>query len=130
MIIKSIDDLPAIWIACALTKGTSYFKGVSELRLKESDRVESISKSLNKLGIDTNTTKDSIKIHGNPKINPKKQIKISSNLDHRIAMANFIAGSVIGANILINGFETVASSFPNFLKLQKKIGSKYEVKKN
>ena len=43
-------------------------------------------------------------------------------------MANFVAGQVIGANILIKGFETVASSFPNFLKFQKQIGAKYEIK--
>ena len=59
-----------------------------------------------------------------------KKIKISSNLDHRVAMANFIAGSVLGCNISIDGFETVASSFPNFLKLQKNLGANYEVKKN
>ena len=114
---KSVDDLPAIWIACALAKGQSYFKGLDELRLKESDRINTISESLNKFGIKTYTTKNSLKIDGNPQIKPKKQIKISSNLDHRVAMANFLAGSVIGANILIKGFETVASSFPNFLKM-------------
>tara|TARA_Y100000590_G_scaffold355107_1_gene408721 strand:+ start:2972 stop:4318 length:1347 start_codon:yes stop_codon:yes gene_type:complete len=130
MIVKSIDDLPAIWIACALAKGQSYFKGISELRLKESDRIKSISCSLKKFGIKTHVTKDSIKIYGKPEINPKGEIKISSNLDHRVAMANFLAGSVTGANILIKGFETVSSSFPNFLKLQKKIGAKYEIRKN
>ena len=39
-------------------------------------------------------------------------------------------GHSIGGNILITGFETVASSFPNFLKLQKILGAKYEIKKN
>ena len=46
MIVKSIDELPAIWIACALAKGKSYFKDISELRFKESDRIKSISESL------------------------------------------------------------------------------------
>ena len=44
-------------------------------------------------------------------------------------MANFLAGSVIGGNIFIKGFETVASSFTNYLKLQKIIGAKYDNKK-
>ena len=74
--------------------------------------------------------KRAIENYGKPEINPKGEIKISSNLDHRVAMANFLAGSVTGANILIKGFETVSSSFPNFLKLQKKIGAKYEIRKN
>ena len=45
-------------------------------------------------------------------------------------MANFIAGQITGAKILIKGFETVSSSFPNFLRFQKQIGAKYEIKKN
>ncbi len=43
-------------------------------------------------------------------------------------MVNFIAGQVTGSNILIKNFETVSSSFPNFLKIQKQIGAKYEIK--
>ena len=46
LIVKSVDDLPIVWIACAQAKGRSYFKGISELRLKESDRIESMSKSV------------------------------------------------------------------------------------
>ena len=64
------------------------------------------------------------------KILPKAQIKISSNLDHRVAMSNFVFGSVLGTKVLIKGFETVLSSFPNFLKIQKQIGVNYEIKKN
>ncbi len=127
-IVSAIDDLPAIWLACAMANGKSYFKDVSELRLKESDRIKTISVSLNKIGIKTETTKNSLKIYGNPNIKPKKYIKISSSLDHRVAMVNFIAGQVTGSNILIKNFETVSSSFPNFLKIQKQIGEKYEIK--
>ena len=75
------------------------------------------------------TSKSSLKIIGNPNLKPKKNIKILSNHDHRIAMTNFIAGSVVGSNILIKDFETVSSSFPNFLKLQKTLGAKYEIKR-
>ena len=88
-----------------------------------------MSQSLKKLGIKTKVTKDTLKIFGNPNPYVRKNIKIHSNLDHRIAMANFVAGQISGANILIKGFETVKSSFPNFLKYQKEIGAKYEIKK-
>ena len=127
-ITNSIDDLVVIWIACAFAKGKSSFAGISELRLKESDRIKTMSELLKKLKIKNNATKDSLKIYGNPKINLKKPIQISSNLDHRVAMASFVAGQVTGCKILIKGFETVSSSFPNFLKFQKKIGAKYEIK--
>ena len=127
-ITTSIDDLVVIWVACGLANGESYFKGISELRLKESDRIKTMSEVLNKLGIRTRSTKDSLKIYGKTNINRKKNIYIKSTLDHRIAMASFVAGQVTGNNILIKGFETVSSSFPNFLKFQKKIGAKYEIK--
>ena len=126
-ITSSIDDLVVIWVACGLASGRSYFQGLSELRLKESDRIKTMSEVLNKLGIKTRSTKDSLKIYGKPKKNQKKNIYIKSTLDHRIAMASFVAGQVTGNNILIKGFETVSSSFPNFLKFQKKVGAKYEI---
>ena len=44
-------------------------------------------------------------------------------------MSFFILGQILGANILIKDFQTVKSSFPNFLKIQKRIGAKYEIKK-
>ena len=131
LIVKSIDELLVIWIACGLAKGKSYFKDIAELRFKESDRIKSGSEILNKLGIKNHSNNNSLTIYGNPNLKLEKKIIISSNLDHRKAITSFIAASVIGAEVLIKNFETVASSFPNFLKLQKKIiGIKYEVKKN
>ena len=44
-------------------------------------------------------------------------------------MSFFILGQALGSRMIINGFESVNSSFPNFLKLQKKLGAKYEIKK-
>ncbi len=128
IIVTCIDDLPIIWIACALTKGQSTFSSIGELRLKESDRIKSIEDGMKAFGIKTKSTKDSIKIIGNPNLKPKRKIVISSQLDHRVAMSFFVLGQIIGANILIKGFETVTSSFPNFLSLQKKLGAKFEIK--
>ena len=130
IIVKAIDDLPILWVACALSEGVSFFKGISELQFKESNRIKTISDSLKKFGIKVIVKNDSIKIYGNREIKPNKQIKISSNLDHRVAMSNFVFGTVLGVEVLIKGFETVLSSFPNFLKIQKQIGIKYEIKKN
>ncbi len=129
IIVSCVDDLPIIWIACALARGKSKFKGIAELRLKESDRIKSISTGLKAFGIKTHSTKDSLEITGNPKIRIRKKIEIPSLMDHRIAMSFFILAQLTDSNVLIKGFETVKSSFPNFLKLQKKIiGAKYEIK--
>ena len=48
-------------------------------------------------------------------------------MDHRVCMSAFVLASVTGSNVVIKGFETVNSSFPTFLKLQKKIGTKFKI---
>ena len=58
-----------------------------------------------------------------------KQIKIKATLDHRIQMCSAILAAVTGANVLINGCDTIQTSFPNFFLLLKKIGLKYEIQK-
>ena len=129
-IVKSVDDLPAIWIACALAQGQSYFKQISELRFKESNRIKTMSENLNRFGIKTHSTNNSLKIYGNPKIKVDKLIKIPATLDHRNCMCMHVFANVTGSKVLINGFNAVASSFPNWLKLQRqKFGSRYEIKK-
>ena len=81
------------------------------------------------IGIKTESTRDTLTIYGNPKIKFQKKISVSTNLDHRIAMSFFILGQTLGTHMTIKVFESVNSSFPNFLKLQKKLGAKYEIKK-
>ena len=85
---------------------------------------------LKKIGIKTKSTKDSFKIYGNPNIKIKKKISIFSNNDHRIAMSWAIFGLLIGGKLEINNFETVNTSFPNFLSLIRSVGAKIEIKKN
>ena len=126
---RTIDELPVLFVICALSKGKAKFNGIAELRIKESDRIAAMEKGLNVIGIKTESTRDTLTIYGNPKIKFQKKISVSTNLDHRIAMSFFILGQALGSRMIINGFESVNSSFPNFLKLQKKLGAKYEIKK-
>ena len=129
-LLSTIDELPIIFIIASQINGISTFNNIEVLRGKESDRIKKISENLKACGIKTYSTKDSLKIYGNPKIKPKRQIKISASLDHRIAMSFQIFALVTGYNILIRGFETVNTSFPRFLKICKKLNCKYEIKKN
>ena len=125
-----IDEFCILFVIAALTKGVSKFTGIHELRHKESDRIKSMEKGLNKIGIVTKSTIDSLKIYGNPSIKIKKKLNIYSNNDHRVAMSWSILALLVGGKIKIHNFETVNTSFPNFLSLIKKIGGEFEVKKN
>ena len=124
-----IDELPILFIIAAMTKGISKFNGIGELRHKESDRIKTMEEGLNKIGIKTKSTNDTLKIFGNPNIKIKKVLNIHSRGDHRIAMSWTIFGLLTGTVLKINNFETVYTSFPNFVKLIKSIGGKIEVKK-
>ena len=125
----AIDEFPLLFILSSLIKGKSKWNGIEELRTKESDRIKIMEVGLNKVGIKTESTKDSLTITGNPNIQIKKTLNIFPHNDHRIAMAFFCLKQLISGKVLIHDFECVKTSFPKFLITMKKIGAKYEIQK-
>ena len=127
-----IDELPILFIAASLTKGISKFKSISELAHKESSRAIEMKKILIQAGIKCKNTKDSIIIYGKNKIEAaNKSILVKTKGDHRICMSSAILSLVTGIRTKINNFETVNTSFPDFISLIKKnLGAKIEIKKN
>ena len=125
----AIDEFPLLFIIASITKGISKFSGIGELRHKESDRIKNMEIGLNKIGIKTKSTNDSLVIFGNPNVKINKTLRIFSDKDHRIAMSFFCLGQLLGGNVEIKNFETVNTSFSKFLSLMKKIGAKFEIKK-
>ena len=121
-----IDDYPILAIAASMANGTSIFRGLSELKVKESDRLLGIYKILNKNGIDTSIEDNNLIIKGNAK-GPKGGAIIKTNLDHRIAMSSIILGMVSDKPIEVDDTETIKTSFPEFIKLMKKLGAKLTV---
>jgi len=123
---SAIDEFLIIFLVAAKSKGISYFKNLSELNQKESPRLKLGSKILNKIGIKTKTTKDSIKIYGNPKISLHKRVKIKNFMkDHRIFMMSTIAALTFGGNWKIYDKDSIKTSFPTFLKIIKQLGGKF-----
>ena len=119
---KAIDEFLIIFLVAAKAKGTSYFKKLSELNQKESPRLKWGALILNKMGIKTITTKDSIKIFGNPELKIKKKIIIKNYLkDHRVFMTSVIAALSFGGEWKIYDKDSIKTSFPNFLKILNKI---------
>tara|TARA_B100000029_G_scaffold443072_1_gene461886 strand:+ start:36 stop:1385 length:1350 start_codon:yes stop_codon:yes gene_type:complete len=125
----AIDEFPLLFVAAALIKGVSKFNGINELRKKESDRIKNIEIGLKKIGIKTKSTNDSLKIYGNPNIKIRKMLKINPKEDHRIAMAFFCLGQILGGKVKIDNFQTVNTSFKKFLPIMKEIGANFEIKK-
>ena len=114
----AIDEFLIIFLVAAKANGISYFKNLSELNQKESPRLKWGSKILNLMGIKTITTKDSIKIYGNPNLKINKKITIKNYIkDHRVFMTSVIAALSFGGEWHIHDKDSINTSFPNFLKI-------------
>ena len=114
----AIDEFLVIFLVAAKAKGISYFRGLEELNQKESPRLKWGKYILNEMGIKTVTTKNSIKIYGNPDLNLNKKITIKNFLkDHRVFMTSVIAALSFGGQWNIHDKDSIKTSFPNFLKI-------------
>ncbi len=119
---EAIDEFLVIFLVAAKAEGISYFKNLAELNQKESPRLIWGEKILTKMGIKTITTKNSIKIFGNPKLEINKKIEIKNYLkDHRVFMTSVIASLSFGGKWYIHDKDSIKTSFPTFLDIIKKI---------
>jgi 3-phosphoshikimate 1-carboxyvinyltransferase len=113
---RLIDEYPILFIAACFAKGTSNFKGIEELRVKESDRIKSMEDGLKPLGVKVSATKSSVKITGTNSFKLNKKIKIDAKGDHRIAMSFYVLSQVLNKSFKIKDFNYVKTSFPSFTK--------------
>ena len=121
---KAIDEFLIIFLVCAKAKGNSVFKGLAELRNKESDRLKIASRFLKMIGIKVEEKLDSLKIYGNPNLNLNKKYVVKNYLkDHRVFMMSCIAALVFGGDFKILDKASINTSFPGFLKILKKLGA-------
>ncbi len=108
---RLIDEIPVLAVLATQADGVSHIRDARELRVKESDRVESVAKGLRAMGAEVETHDDGLSISGPTNL---RGAEIEADGDHRIAMAFAIAGLIAQGETLINGAETIASSYPNF----------------
>jgi len=123
-----IDELPIFFIAAASAEGITSIKGAEELRLKESDRLLAMSKSLGALGVKYELFQDGINIHGKGSKVLFNNSDINSFGDHRIAMASTIACTKTKGTSRIMNCDNVNTSFPNFVDTCCKVGLKVLVR--
>ena len=114
---EAIDEFLIIFLIAAKAKGISTFRNLDELNKKESPRLRWGSKILKMMGVKVLTTKNSIKIFGNPELRIDKKIKIQKYLkDHRVFMTSVIAALSFGGEWHIHDRDSIKSSFPSFLR--------------
>jgi 3-phosphoshikimate 1-carboxyvinyltransferase len=112
---RLVDELPLFALAAAQARGESVVKGAQELRVKESDRIETVTTSLRALGVRITATEDGFRVRGVPA--RLRGGRMDSSGDHRIAMLGAVAGLVSLDGVELEGAEAVAVSFPGFFEL-------------
>ena len=115
-----IDEYPILSVAASFAKTPSLFKGLKELKFKESNRLELIKYNLNQCGIKCEIINDDLYI--DPRKKNTINNKIRTDFDHRIAMAFAVMGSKLDHDLKISNSNCIGTSFPNFIKIFNKIG--------
>ena len=121
-----IDDYPVLAVAASIAEGTSIFRGLSELKVKESNRLLGIKHFLEVNGVNVAIKNDDLIIEGNPK-GIKGGGIINTNLDHRIAMSSLILGLISDSPVSIDDTKTIDTSFPGFINLMRGLGAKIKL---
>jgi 3-phosphoshikimate 1-carboxyvinyltransferase len=117
---SAIDEFPILFVAAACAEGVTRLAGASELRHKESDRIEVMAAGLRTLGVEVTTTNDGIEIVGRG--SGLKGGCIDSRGDHRVAMAFAIAGLRATEPVEITDCAAIETSFPGFTELAHRVG--------
>lgn len=109
-----IDEIPMIAVMAAFAQGTTVIRDAAELKVKETDRIATVTEALNAMGADITPTDDGMIINGG---RPLHGAHINSYLDHRIAMAFTIAALCAKGESTIEGAQCVDVSYPEFFQV-------------
>ncbi|MDA2627094.1 3-phosphoshikimate 1-carboxyvinyltransferase [Bacillus cereus] len=122
---RLIDEIPIIALAATQAEGVTVIKDAQELKVKETNRINTVVNELAKLGAKIEATKDGMIIYGKSTLQGNI---VKSHGDHRIGMMLGIAGTIAEGETIIKDAEAVTVSYPNFFKELSKI--KYKQQNN
>ncbi len=116
---RLIDEIPVLALLATQAQGKTTVKDAKDLRNKESDRIKTICDAFKLLGIKVVENDDGFIIEGKADIN--KQVTLETYLDHRLAMTYYILSLINKSKTIINGFDCIKTSFPEFMDLIDKL---------
>lgn len=118
LIPKLIDEIPVIAAAACYARGTTIIKDAQELKVKESNRIQTMVSELKKMGASIRETDDGMIIEGGSAL---RGAQVESYHDHRVAMSLAIAALKAEKETTINNSDCVSISFPNFFSYLEKL---------
>ena len=108
---STIDELPLVALLGCFAEGETVVEGAAELRAKESDRIAGVVDGLSALGAEIEARLDGFAVRGTGKL---RGGMLDARGDHRLAMLGAVAGLASREGVEVEGFETVAVSYPRF----------------
>jgi 3-phosphoshikimate 1-carboxyvinyltransferase len=121
---QMIDEYPILAMAAACARGRTIMRGLAELRVKESDRLAGIAAGLAACGVRVAAEGDDLIVEGNGGP-PTGGALITTQLDHRIAMAFLVLGLAGNEPVRIDDAAPIATSFPDFVPLMSRLGAAF-----
>ncbi|MCV2873867.1 3-phosphoshikimate 1-carboxyvinyltransferase [Defluviimonas sp. WL0050] len=121
-----IDEYPVLSVVAACAEGTTVMRGVKELRVKESDRIDAMARGLEACGVRIEEDEDTLIVHGMGLGGVPGGATCKSHLDHRIAMSFLVLGLATQKPVSVDDGSPIATSFPVFEGLMTGLGATVE----
>ena len=118
-----IDEYPVLSVVAACAEGTTVMRGVKELRVKESDRIDAMARGLEACGVRVEEDEDTLIVHGLGAGGVLGGATCAVHLDHRIAMSFLVLGLAARKPITVDDGAPIATSFPIFEGLMQRLGA-------
>ena len=121
-----IDEYPVLSVVAAFSTGTTVMRGVKELRVKESDRIDAMARGLEACGVRIEEDEDTLIVHGLGPGGVPGGATCATHIDHRIAMSFLVCGLAAKAPVAVDDGSPIQTSFPVFEGLMRGLGAEIE----
>ncbi|MBE0553346.1 MAG: 3-phosphoshikimate 1-carboxyvinyltransferase [Rhodobacteraceae bacterium] len=119
-----IDEYPILSVVAAFATGKTVMRGVRELRVKESDRIDAMARGLEACGVRIEEDEDTLIVHGMGAGGMPGGAVAKTHLDHRIAMSFLVAGMAAQKPVSVDDGSPIVTSFPIFEGLMNGLGAR------
>jgi 3-phosphoshikimate 1-carboxyvinyltransferase len=121
-----IDEYPVLSVVASFATGKTVMRGVKELRVKESDRIDAMARGLEACGVRVEEDEDTLIVHGMGPGGVPGGATCATHIDHRIAMSFLVCGLASKAPVAVDDGSPIQTSFPIFEGLMQGLGAEIE----